>query len=320
MADTSIRGRFVWHELMSNDTHAALRFYSKVAGWKPQVWEEQPSYTMLMTGKSPMGGLMPLPEEARAGGTPPAWITYIATPDVDETAMKAATLGGRVLRQPADIPTIGRFAILADPQGAMFAAFSPLELPPPEGLPEEGDFSWHELMTSDWQGALTFYQQLFGWDTTDAFNDPTIGTYQMYGRNGRTLGGMFNAPTPPLWLAYIRVSDARKTAALITKNGGTVINGPMEVPGGDWITQALDPEGVLFAVHSRKPEARRAPAPKRKAAKQAAPKKKTGAKKKSAPARKAAPKKKSATRRKTAAKRKAAPKRQSARRRSAKKR
>src|SRR5688500_17331867 len=114
MADTSIRGRFVWHELMSNDTHAAIRFYSKVAGWTPQVWEQQPSYTMLMTGKSPMGGLMPLPDEAKAGGTPPTWITYIATPDVDGTAMKAPTLGGRVLRQPADIPTIGRFAILAD--------------------------------------------------------------------------------------------------------------------------------------------------------------------------------------------------------------
>ena len=326
MTDTSIRGRFVWHELMSNDTQAAARFYSKVAGWKPQAWEAQPSYTMFMTGTSAMGGLMALPEEAKARSTPPMWVTYIATPDVDETAMKAATLGGRVMRQPADIPTIGRFAILADPQGAMFAVITPLQGPQPDTRPGNGDYSWHELMTNDWQGALRFYQQLFGWDTTDAFNDPIIGTYQMYGRNGRTLGGMFNAPTPPVWLPYIRVADARKTAAVITKNGGTVINGPMEVPGGDWITQAVDPEGVLFAVHSGKPVIRKAPASKRKAAKKAAPnktsapkkksaaKKKPAAKKKSAAKTKPAPKKRSAPKRKPAAKKKTSPQRASARR------
>ena len=319
MTDTSIRGRFVWHELMSNDTKSAARFYSKVAGWIPQAWEEQPSYTMFMTGKSAMGGLMALPDEAKAGGTPPTWVTYIATPDVDETAMKAATLGGRVLRQPTDIPTIGRFAILADPQGAMFAVITPLPGPQPETPPGNGDYSWHELMTNDWQGALKFYQQLFGWDTTDAFNDPTIGTYQMYGRNGRTLGGMFNAPTPPVWLPYIRVADAKKTAAAITKSGGTVINGPMEVPGGDWITQALDPEGVLFAVHSRKPAARKAAAPARTAAKKAAPKQKAAAKKTSAPKKKSAPKRKSAVRRKSAPQKKSAPKRRAAAKKTARK-
>ena len=324
MTDTSIRGRFVWHELMTTDTRAAAGFFNKVVGWKTQAWDQQPSYSMFVTGKSPMGGLMPLPEEAKAGGTAPTWVTYIGTPDVDETAMRAATLGGRVLRQPADIPTIGRFAILADPQGAMFAAFTPLQAPQPDAPAGVGDFSWHELMTTDWQGALKFYQQLFGWDTMDAFNDPAIGTYQMYGRNGRMLGGMFNAPVPPapVWLAYIRVPDAKKVADTIKKLGGTVVNGPMEVPGGDWITQAVDPQGVMFAVHSRKPAARRAAAPARKAARKATPKKKAVVKKKSAgraavkrtaAKKKSAPKKKAAPKRKVAAKRKSSSRKTSAR-------
>jgi predicted enzyme related to lactoylglutathione lyase len=303
MNDTSIRGRFVWHELMSNDTETAGRFFNKVAGWKPKSWEQRPEYLMLtMAGRNPMGGLMPLPEEAKRGGTPPMWVTYIATPDVDGTALQAAQYGGRVLRQPENIPTVGRFALLSDPQGAMFAAFTPQSAAPPErpGPVEIGDFSWHELMTTNWESAFRFYQRLFGWEATGSFSDPAFGTYQMYGRSGRTLGGMFNAPhageLKPMWLAYIRVPDARKSAAVIAKAGGRVINGPMEVPGGDWITQALDPGGVMFAVHSLKPAAAKKKAsPKKKAAakrKTAPVRKKTAAKKKAAPAKRAAPKKK----------------------------
>jgi predicted enzyme related to lactoylglutathione lyase len=305
MSDTSIRGRF----------------YGKVAGWKPKAWEQRPEYLMLtMTGTNPMGGLMPLPEEAKAGGTPPMWVTYIATPDVDGTALQAAQYGGRVLRQPTDIPTVGRFALLADPQGAMFAAFTPQMAAPPErpGPVEIGDFSWHELMTTDSEASFTFYQRLFGWEATGAFNDPAFGTYQMYGRNGRTLGGMFNAPgagaLKPMWLAYVRVPDARRSAAVIAKAGGQVINGPMEVPGGDWITQALDPEGVMFAVHSLKPAAaakEKKAAPKKK---KAAPKKKAAAQKKT---KKAAAKK---TKRTAATKTKKTAARKKTARRSAKKR
>jgi predicted enzyme related to lactoylglutathione lyase len=306
MSDTSIRGRFVWHELMTTDTKDAARFFGKVIGWKAKPWVEQPSYSTWTMGRgAPMGGLMPLPEEAKAGGTPPSWVTYIATPDVDETALQAAQYGGRVLRQPAEIPTVGRFALIADPQGAMFAAFTPNQPAQPEkpGPVEVGDFSWHELMTTDWESAFRFYQRVFGWEATGSFSDPAIGTYQMYGRNGRTLGGMFNVPAgngaPPAWLPYVRVPDARKTAAAIAKAGGTVINGPMEVPGGDWITQAVDPQGVMFAVHSLKP------APARK---KAVAKKKAAARKTAAPKKRAAPRKGSRPARRTSARKKTAAK------------
>lgn len=291
MSETSIRGRFVWHELMTTDPRDAARFFGKVIGWKAKPWDQQSWYSMWTMGRGPSrGGLMALPDEAKAGGTPPMWVTYIATPDVDETALQAAQYGGRVLRQPAEIPTVGRFALIADPQGAMFAAFTPNQPSQPEkpGPVDLGDFSWHELMTTDWESAFRFYQRVFGWEATDSFSDPAIGTYQMYGRNGRTLGGMFNVPAGngagPAWVPYIRVPDARKTAAAISKAGGTVINGPMEVPGGDWIAQAVDPQGVTFAVHSLKPAAAKK--------KRAAPRKKAAPKKKAAPRKKAAPKRK----------------------------
>ena len=124
-----------------------------------------------------MAGLLVLPDEVKKMGAPPHWLTYIGTPNVDETAVQAASLGGKVLRQPGDIPTIGRFAVLQDPQGAVFAAFTPLQYSPPAGPPAVGDFSWHELATTDWRAALAFYQNLFGWETTSAMDmGPEIGT------------------------------------------------------------------------------------------------------------------------------------------------
>lgn len=302
MADASIRGRFVWHELMSNDPDAAAAFFGKVFGWTTQPFASTPGYRMFMQGRQGAGGLMPLPKEAKAHGTPPCWVIYIATPDVDKTAAQATALGGKVLRAPEDIPTVGRLAIVADPQGAMFAVFTPL--PRPGSAAPLEPYSWHELVTPDPDAAFGFYRRLFGWEETGAVDMGPMGTYRMSGVGGVPMLGMMGTPAgsaaPPAWLAYVRVADARKTAATITRAGGTVVYGPAEVPGGDLIVNAIDPEGVLFAAHSRKPARRPAPAKKK-----AAPKKKVAPKKRAAPKRKvAAVKKQPAPKKETAAPRK----------------
>jgi predicted enzyme related to lactoylglutathione lyase len=303
MADASIRGRFVWHELMSDDPDAAAAFFGKVFGWKTQPFAGNPGYRMFMQGKQGAGGLMQLPDEAKAHGTPPVWVIYIATPDVDETAAQAAALGGTVLRAPEDIPTVGRFAILADPQGAMFAAFTPA--PRQAGGELLDPYSWHELVTSDLQKGFAFYQRLFGWSEAGAIDMGPMGLYQMFGFGGVPMGGMMRKPAespgPPAWLGYVQVDDVRKTAAKITAAGGTIVYGPAEVPGGDMIVNGIDAEGVVFAAHSRKPAAKAAPAKK-----SAKPKKTSAAKKKAAPKKKSAtPKKKAAPKKKATPKRKA---------------
>ena len=109
MSDSTVRGRFVWHELMTTDTKSAGRFFTKVIGWKTQAWPQDASYTMFMAGGQSMGGLLPLPAEAAAMGVPPSWLTYIGTANVDETAQQVVSLGGKILRPPSDIKTIGRF-------------------------------------------------------------------------------------------------------------------------------------------------------------------------------------------------------------------
>jgi uncharacterized protein len=302
-AMSDYRGRFVWHELLTTDPKAAGAFFSKIIGWKTKAWGDDQRYTLFVSGDRQRAGLMVLPEDAKAMGAPANWMTYVGTSDVDATARQAASLGATVLRSPEDIPGAGRYAVLRDPQGAVFGIYKSNHPAGPDAPAEVGEFSWHELATTDYKAAFAFYQRLFGWEETNAMDMGEMGVYQMFGQSkqGRTLGGLFNKPSqmpgPPAWLPYIRVPDARKSAEAIKKAGAQIINGPMEVPGGDWIAQGLDPQGAMFAVHSvaAKAPAATASAPPKAAAQ--APAKKSGAKK-----RKAAPKKKAALKRKAAAK------------------
>jgi predicted enzyme related to lactoylglutathione lyase len=235
---------------------------------------------------------MALPEPS----APLTWVTYIGVPNLDETLRQAESLGGKIVKKPEDIPTIGRFALVQDPQGAMFAAFTPLprsgSTAMPDAPPGVGDFSWHELATTDWRSGFNFYKSLFGWEETDSMDMGPMGTYQMYGwKGGQMLGGMFNKakeqPGPPAWLPYIKVPDAKKAAATAKQLGAQIINGPMEVPGGSWIAAGIDPQGAMFAVHSAKPAEKTAKPVKGKSARPAASKgagrTRAGAKKRSAP-------------------------------------
>ena len=314
MSDPTLRGIFVWHELMTTDVKSAAVFYSKMTGWKAQTSPQDPSYTLFLSGKQQVAGLMTLPPDAAAMGAPPSWLVYIGTADADGTVREAVSLGGKVLKAPADIPTVGRFAVLQDPQGAAFAVFTPV--PGAQATaPPESAYSWHELVTTDYRAALTFYQRLFGWEQLQAQDmGPAVGLYQMYGWGGKAVGGMFNQPKgmagPPSWIPYIRVADAKRVAATVKTLHGQIVNGPMEVPGGDWIAQGVDLQGAFFAVHSAKsvaaakkkpakakPPARRAAAkPKRAARAKAKPKKTAKRAAKAAPRRRAKSKKKTASR------------------------
>lgn len=251
MSNADIRGRFIWHELMTTDPEAASAFYSNVIPWKTQP-SGMPSYTLWMSGKTRAGGLMAL-ADTEAAGTPPHWLIYVGTPDVDATAEAARRLGGKILKAPADIPNVGRFAVLSDPQGAAFAIFTPGAGSGDGAAPAGavGDFTWHELATTDLDSALKFYTDLFGWSKGAGHDMGPMGTYQLISHGGQDVGGMYkarDASTPPSWLSYTRVADAGKAAAAVKAGGGRVLNGPMEVPGGSWIVMALDPQGGAFAV------------------------------------------------------------------------
>lgn len=273
MSNADIRGRFIWHELLTTDTAAAAAFYPKVVPWRTQP-SSMPGYTIWMAGQSQVGGLMALPPEA--AGTPPHWLIYIGTPNVDATAEHAQRLGARVVKPAADIPNVGRFAVLVDPQGATFALYTPGPTGGAIPTPGAGVFSWHELATTDVAGALRFYGELFGWTKGQGHDMGAMGVYQIFERFGSMVGGMCNVQgpaTPPSWLSYVQVADSSRAVAAAKSAGGRLLHGPVEVPGGSWIALFMDPQGGAFAVQEPpRPAAAKPAAPPPKPAPAPAPK------------------------------------------------
>ena len=269
---TTTRGLFVWHELATSDARAAAAFYGKVAGWTAKAWGRDPSYLVLSSGRSQMAGAQALSSDARRRGEAPRWLPYIATDDVEVAVWEAQRLGGKVIKDTAAIPTIGKFAVLQDPYGAGFAVIQPEYEPKPKYPEPLGDFSWHELLTGDVAGAFRFYSALFGWEKTGTADlGPPVGMYQEYGWKSRSLGGMYrqsaDEPGPRRWRSYIKVRDAKAAADAAIRAGARILAGPMEVPGGDRVVMALDPQGAEFAMHAVK--AKRKAAGKKKPAKPA---------------------------------------------------
>lgn len=254
-------GKFCWYELMTTDVAAAKAFYTELVGWGAQpVPMATGEYTMWIPPgcTDGIGGVTVLPEQAKAMGAPPYWQVYVAVDDVEASAKLATELGAKTYVPPVDIPNYGRFAVLGDPWGAVFALFRgttpDVQLADPgEALGKAG---WHELVTDDVEAAVQFYGKLFGWTKTDAMDmGPEMGTYQMFGKGKVSYGGIFKRPPmvpSGAWVTYFNVPDADAAATALAGKGGKMMNGPHDVPGGGRAGVALDPQGAAFGILSKK--------------------------------------------------------------------
>ncbi len=247
-------GKFVWYDQMSNDLSGAEKFYSKVVGWSlaPNTVNAQ-KYTLLKSGEDMVGGLMPVPEEAAKMGARPAWMGYIAVDDVKTSADKVKAAGGEIYRPPTEIPHVGTFAVAGDPSGAGFLLFKgDGGEAPPQDPAKPGHIGWHELHGGDdAEKSFAFYSGLFGWTKGEAMPMGAMGTYQIFKTKGQQAGGMMKkmAQEPAAhWLYYITVDAIDAAQHRVKSEGGQVTNGPMQVPGGSWIINGLDPQGAMFAL------------------------------------------------------------------------
>ena len=267
-------GDFIWYELLTPDPQGARDFYQKVVGWQIEAAASGAmDYRMISSETGAVAGLMPLSAEMRAAGARPAWLGYVGVDDVDKTAASIAEGGGTILLRPVDIPAVGRFAFVADPQGAPFYVMKPTppaDNPDLESLsfsydrPRPGHCAWNELSTSDPAVALRFYGQRFGWVKDGEMDMGSMGKYEFIRHAGRasegSMHGMLGAVMPKMpqmpvsmWTYYFRVPDIDTAVAAITAHGGKIVQPPTEVPGGDFSMVGVDPQGASFAlVGSRK--------------------------------------------------------------------
>lgn len=249
---------FVWYELMTSDLPAAETFYKAVVGWntEPLGGTEMP-YIQAKVGETGVAGLMNIPPDAAAMGAPPAWVGYIYAADVDAATESVKGAGGQVFRAPSDIPNIGRFSVVTDPQGAVFMLFQPVGAAGGEGFQAgtPGTIGWRELYANDWEKAFAFYAGQFGWTKDQAIEMGPMGTYQLFSIDGQQSGGMMNKPAEmpsPAWGYYFNVDAIDAAAARVTQNKGQILMGPMEVPGGSWIINCIDPQGAYFSLVAAK--------------------------------------------------------------------
>ncbi len=244
-------GRFVWYELLTTEPKAAMAFYKDVVGWTTQPFEG--GYEMWVGSQGPLGGTMMLPEPAKKMGAPPHWMAHVEVANVDSTIEQVKKLDGKVFHGPEDVPKVGRFAIIGDPQGAVLSVFTPGQEMQPHDTTRPGEFCWSELLTSNHEAAFRFYSSLFGWEKLADHDMGPVGKYLIYGKGGQRIGGMFtkpkDVPMPPAWLYYTQVADLDAAVARAKAKGAKLMNGPMEVPGGARIAQLMDPQGAAFALH-----------------------------------------------------------------------
>lgn len=249
------QGTPIWYELLTPDHDASKAFYDDVIGWSVGGKPAGPmDYRMIATSDGAMvGGVMQLTDEMTKGGARPTWLFYIGVDDVDTTHAKILAAGGSSLMAPFDIPEAGRAAFVTDPQGIPFyimrgssdqnsTAFDRMGM---------GKCNWNELATPDQAGANKFYADMFGWTYPDKMPMGEMGDYVFISVAGTPIGAIMQRPkdSPPAnWRFYFRSPDIDAAAATVKQRGGTVLTGPMEVPGGDRIIVINDPEGVTVGV------------------------------------------------------------------------
>ncbi|MBI1208091.1 MAG: VOC family protein [Azospirillum sp.] len=251
------QGAFLWYELMTSDLAAATAFYQAVLGWSARdAGMPGMTYTLFsrQEGAMQQAGALPLPRDGACADARPCWIGYVGVDDVDAVAARIAAAGGAIHRPGTEIPGIGRFAIVGEPQGAVFALFKPACSEPPADAPPAGPglVGWHELQVPDTAAALSLLTALFGW-APGAVHEigATGGQYQVISRGDKDIGGLMpntHPLRPPHWRYYFNVDDVAAVLGRVTGSGGQVMNGPCPVPGGLQMAQCRDPQGAVFAL------------------------------------------------------------------------
>jgi uncharacterized protein len=248
---TSTTGRFVWHELHTTDRPKAVKFYGTLLGWQTKdvpMGPGEPYSLCLLNGKDHAG----ITKSKAPANVPSHWVPYIAVDDVDKSAAEAKELGARILNEPMDIPDVGRFAAIADPQGAAFAIYKSKKAYPDEPSPPPvSAFCWEELMTTDPEAAAKFYVSLFGY-TVESRDMGPMGTYRILKRGDRQTAGIMNLPpgAPPRsgWLEYVAVADVDASVRNAKEIGAEVRMPAMDIPNIGRFAVLADPTGAAIAL------------------------------------------------------------------------
>lgn len=249
-----IAGTFCWPELYTTDQVGAKAFYAKLFGWEVRDIPMGPdaAYTIFtLNGHDAAACYGAMPDMA-GQGIPPHWISYVAVASSDDAAAKAKAAGGTILKEPFDVPRIGRMAVFQDPRGAVLCVW---QAKGHEGIGverERGALQWTELITDDIESSAAFYEKVFGW-TRQPWPSADDPKYHLFKLADTMVAGM----TPiipemgaiePMWVVYFNVDSCDGAVARAHIAGGHVAVPPEKVPDVGTYAFIADPAGAHFGV------------------------------------------------------------------------
>jgi predicted enzyme related to lactoylglutathione lyase len=244
-----VPGSFCWADLATSDVEQAKKFYGEMFGWTA-VDNPGPGgiYVTLHSDGNVAAAMYTAPP-----GMPPHWGVYFAASDVDASAARVASLGGKVVAGPFDVMDAGRMVSLTDPQGASFSLWqAKADIGATHGGPLS-QVSWPELTTPEPAGAAAFYTALLGWKTK-----PEAGVesaqYIEWENAGRSIGGLMPMRgdewkgVPPHWMIYITVADCDERVEKARQLGANVCVPPTDIPNVGRFSVITDAQSAVFSI------------------------------------------------------------------------
>ena len=245
-------GTFCWAELATNDQQAAKSFYGGLFGWDADdtpVDDTGSYYSMQLIDGKPVAAIAAQPQQQRDAGVPPLWNSYISVDSADAVADRAKELGATLHAPPFEVMSVGRMAVIQDPQGAYFMPWEPRDHFGAALVNQPGALVWNELQSPDLDASAAFYGPLFGWELEES--PGALGRYLMIKNGDSYNGGMreLTPPSPPNWLTYFAAEDLEQALAKLGELGGSTIAGPIDIEVAR-IAVVADPQGAVFVLYA----------------------------------------------------------------------
>jgi len=253
LSDEPLLGKFVWHDLMTDDVASSRRFYGGLLGWEfEQITHPLGgNYTLIRADGHYLGGMVLLEDPADADYS--RWLPYLSVADVDAAVRATETAGGTALVGPLDIGNIGRAAAVSDPQGAVLGLLRSRAGDPDDSVAAApGRVVWNELLAADDVAAAGFYAGLAGFEASTM--PRRGGEYTVLRAQGRERAGIMARPDErlkPLWLTHFAVADVEAAARRAAELGGKVLLAPGPELREGTLAVVTDPSGAILALQQR---------------------------------------------------------------------
>jgi predicted enzyme related to lactoylglutathione lyase len=241
-------GKFVWHDLLTEDVDAVKKFYGELFGWEYRS-TALPNYHLIEHDGRTIGGIVDMSEVDPAENQS-QWVSLLSVPDVAEAVRVTRGAGGEIHVEPVEIPGRGTLAVVSDPRGALIGYVKAIGGDPPDRDAALGEFMWDELWTDDLEDSYEFYRDLIGYNLEEKIilEDEE---YIVFQSGSRPRAGVIVRPVEEVrsnWLPYLRVDDPAALSQRVEALGGHVLLSPDDEIREGTVAIVMDPSGAAVAL------------------------------------------------------------------------